>query len=152
MIKVCKNIDDISLVWSEAFGDSYDDIKYFYDSIKNGICLAYYDNEKICSLLYLVDCSLKGKEFKYAYAVCTLNEKKRMGYVSSLLKYISYEYSNICLIPANENLVDFYKKRGYKYECSVDEILFFESDELVNDYLLVGCELEKPIILSTTEV
>ena len=44
MIKITQNIDDISLVWGEAFGDSFEDIKYFDDNIQNAKCLAYYDN------------------------------------------------------------------------------------------------------------
>lgn len=152
MIKITQNIDDISLVWGEAFGDSFEDIKYFDDNIQNAKCLAYYDNESICSLLYLVDCSLGEKNAKYVYAVCTLKKYKSKGFATELLEYAKREYGSLCLIPANEVLIDFYKKRGFVYEYELNDIEFFESDELKNDYLLVGCELEKPIVLSDTEV
>ena len=152
MIKITQNIDDISLVWGEAFGDSFEDIKYFDDNTHNAKCLAYYDNESICSLLYLVDCSLGEKNGKYVYAVCTLKKYKSKGFATELLEYAKREYGSLCLIPANEVLIDFYKKRGFIYEYELNDIEFFESDELKNDYLLVGCELEKPIILSDTEV
>ena len=68
------------------------------------------------------------------------------------MKLRKREYGSLCLIPANEVLIDFYKKRGFIYEYELNDIEFFESDELKNDFLLVGCELEKPIILSDTEV
>lgn len=152
MIKVCESIDDIALVWGEAFGDSFEDIKYFCDNVKNAKCLAYYDNESICSLLYLVDCTLNEKNQKYVYAVCTLKKCKSKGYATALIDYAKKEYGDICLIPANEPLIEFYKKRGIKYEYKIEEIEFFESDELKNDYLLVGCSLEKPVVLSNKEV
>lgn len=152
MIKITQNINDIALVWSEAFGDSFDDIKFFEDNTKTAKCLAYYDNESICSLLYLVDCKLNGENQKYVYAVCTLKKYKSNGYATKLLEHAKKEYGRLCLIPADEKLIDFYKKRGFIYEYEVNDIEFFESDELKNDYLLVGCELEKPIILSVTEV
>lgn len=152
MIKQTHNINDIALVWGEAFGDSFDDIKYFEENVQNAKCLAYYDNESICSLLYLVDCTLCGEHQKYVYAVCTLKKYKAKGFATELIEYAKKEYGSLCLIPANKSLIDFYKKRGFTNKYEVNDIEFFESDELKNDYLLVGCELEKPIILSDTEV
>ena len=103
-------------------------------------------------MLYLVDCTLCGENQKYVYAVCTLKKYKAKGFATELIEYAKKEYGSLCLIPANKSLIDFYKKRGFTNKYELNDIEFFESDELKNDYLLVGCELEKPIILSDTEV
>ena len=39
MIKQTHNINDIALVWGEAFGDSFDDIKYFEENDIKAITL-----------------------------------------------------------------------------------------------------------------
>ena len=65
MIKITKSVDDIVPLWSEAFGDSREDIVFFIENIKNARCFAYYENGKAVSMLYLVDCFLDGKQAYY---------------------------------------------------------------------------------------
>lgn len=147
MIKICDNINDIAKLWSEAFGDNFEDIKFFYDNIRHGKCYAYYDDGNIASMLYLIDCTLNGRQSHYVYATCTLNEYRSRGYMSKLLQFISDEYDSVCLIPANENLIEFYSNRNIKYKNSLDDISFDECEKLINDYLFEGCTLGEPLIL-----
>ena len=71
--------------------------------------------------------------------------------MSQLLSYVCSFGSDVCLIPADERLVAYYKQRGFNEVRSVDELKFFENDLNNNDYLIVGCSLKEPIVLLNTE-
>ena len=147
MIKITNNIDDIVPLWKEAFGDSREDIVFFIDNIRNGVCLAEYQNDKAVSMLYLVDCSLNSKQAHYIYAACTDKKYQKNGYMAGLIKYCIDNYDRVCLIPANEHLVDYYKKQGLVFKHSVDDLKFNECRELIDEYLYAGCSLDSPVVL-----
>ena len=50
------------------------------------------------------------------------------------------------MIPAEEWLIEYYKKRGFRFAASVEEICFNQSEEII-EYLFEGCELKQPIAL-----
>lgn len=147
MVKVTNSTDDIISLWKEAFGDSNEDILFFVNNLKNGECLAIYDDdEQIVSMLYFVDCRIDGVESKYIYAACTSKKCRSNGSMTQLLEWCKNNYNNICLIPANDGLIDFYKKRDFQKEIDIASITFDESDA-IKEYLFEGCELEKPFAL-----
>ena len=148
MIKITNNIDDIVPLWKEAFGDSREDIVFFIDNIRNGVCLAEYQNDKAVSMLYLVDCSLNSKQAHYIYAACTDKKYQKNGYMAGLIKYCIDNYDRVCLIPANEHLVDYYKKQGLVFKYPVDDLKFNECRELIDEYLYAGCSLDNPVVLA----
>lgn len=146
-IKLFNDYDEgVFNLWSEAFGDNHEDIAYFLDNCKNKIALGFFYNSKLVSMLFLVDCSVCGQKGKYVYAACTNKKYKKMGFMSKLLSYAEKAFSFIVLIPANENLIDFYNKRGFTEKIEL-EYLNFEEAESIKEYLLEGCELEKPFLL-----
>lgn len=147
MIKITNNIDDIVPLWKEAFGDSREDIVFFIDNIRNGVCLAEYQNDKAVSMLYLVDCSLNSKQAHYIYAACTDKKYQKNGYMAGLIKYCIDNYDRVCLIPANEHLVDYYNKQGLVFKHPVDDLKFNECRELIDEYLYAGCSLDSPVVL-----
>lgn len=151
MIKAYNDLNGIAEIWCEAFGDTFEDVKYFFENLKHGKCFAYIIDGKAVSLLFLVDCSIGDSTAKYIYAACTLKQFRGMGYMSRLLSYVCSLGSDVCLIPANERLVTYYKQRGFEEVRSVDELNFFENDVINNDYLIVGCSLKEPIVLLNTE-
>lgn len=151
MIKAYNDLNGIAEIWCEAFGDTFEDVKYFFENLKYGKCFAYIIDGKAVSLLFLVDCSIGDSTAKYIYAACTLKQFRGMGYMSRLLSYVCSLGSDVCLIPANERLVTYYKQRGFDEVRSVDELNFFENDVINNDYLIVGCSLKEPIVLLNTE-
>ncbi len=151
MIKAYNDLNGIAEIWCEAFGDTFEDVKYFFENLKYGKCFAYIVDGKAVSLLFLVDCSIGDSTAKYIYAACTLKQFRGMGYMSRLLSYVCSLGSDVCLIPANERLVTYYKQRGFEEVRSVDELNFFENDVINNDYLIVGCSLKEPIVLLNTE-
>lgn len=148
MIKITKSVDDIAPLWSEAFGDSSEDIVFFIENIKNARCFAYYENGKAVSMLCLVDCFLDGKHSHYIYAACTTHSYRKKGYMSALIEHCIAEFDEVCLIPANEKLIGYYKRQGLNFEYSVDKLKFDECKELVDEYLYAGCSLDTPLVLS----
>ncbi|MGN0516693.1 GNAT family N-acetyltransferase [Eubacterium sp.] len=152
MIKITNNIDDIVPLWKEAFGDSREDIVFFIDNIRNGVCLAEYQNDKAVSMLYLVDCSLNSKQAHYIYAACTDKKYQKNGYMAGLIKYCIDNYDRVCLIPANEHLVDYYNKQGLVFKYPVDDLKFNECRELIDEYLYAGCSLDNPVVLANQPI
>lgn len=148
MIKITNNIDDIVPLWSEAFGDSREDIVFFIDNIRNGVCLAEFQNDKAVSMLYLVDCCLNSKQAHYIYAACTDSKSREKGYMAGLIKYCIDNYDRVCLIPADEHLVNYYNKLGLVFKHSVDDLKFNECRELIDEYLYAGCSLDNPVVLA----
>ncbi len=145
MIKTVSNIDNIVSLWSEAFGDSRDEILYFIDNVKNADCIGVYDDE-LHSMLYLVDCTLNGIKSKYIYAACTRSDCQGNGLMTQLLDYCKDQYNSVCLIPANHGLVGYYQDRGLTFVNDIDSIKFDQIDG-IREYLFEGCELDTPIIL-----
>lgn len=148
MIKITNNIDDIVPLWSEAFGDSREDIVFFIDNIRNGVCLAEFQNDKAVSMLYLVDCCLNSKQAHYIYAACTDSKSRKKGYMAGLIKYCINNYDRVCLIPADEHLVNYYNKQGLVFMHPVDDLKFNECRELIDEYLYAGCSLDSPVVLA----
>lgn len=142
MIKFTSDKNDIIKVWQDAFGDSKEDVLFFINNVKNAKCLAYYDNDNIASMLYLIECNYG----LYIYAASTLKDYKKRGYMTKLLDYCKNEFNEICLIPATENLIKFYQDRGFNESYPANNLKFNQIDD-INEYLFEGCELEKPIIL-----
>lgn len=133
-------------LWQEAFGDSKDEIAFFLDNCKNFKLLCSYCCGELASMLFLVDCKVSNIECKYIYAACTLGKYKKFGLMTELLDKCREEYDVIVLIPASENLVKFYEKRGFKTRLDLD-CLAFEQSEEIKEYLISGCSLVKPYLL-----
>jgi predicted acetyltransferase len=144
MIRFTDNVYDIIKCWHQSFGDTADEIMFFINNAKNSKCLAYYNNDKIASMLYLVDCKVNTADCKYIYAACTLEEYRQSGYMTELLEFAKQNYSSICLIPAKEWLIDYYSNRGFSNVINIDDIKFNQTSE-INEYLFDGCDLKNPI-------
>lgn len=132
-------------LWQQAFGDSREDVLYFFNNAKNIKCLSLYD-DGLCSMLFLVDCKISSEEYKYIYAACTDNFCRSRGYMSMLLSYARDNYSRLVLIPADLSLVNYYLKRKFSHKISIDNILFNECSE-IEEYLFAGCSLNEPFAL-----
>ena len=150
MIKELKDIRAIAGLWQAAFHDSEEEIRFFAENVQDAVCLAYCIEDKPVSLLYLVDCEYNGVSGGYVYAACTDAAFRKQGIMAQLLAYCRTQKPYICLLPANEQLVEYYKKQGFTKVVNTNEIVFSQSPEIL-EYLYDGCELEKPIILMTEE-
>lgn len=147
-----KKFDDECIInlWREAFGDPREDIEFFLDSCENKSVLCSYDLKgNLASMLFLVDCTLQGERYKYIYAACTGRAFRRQGEMTRLLDFAKECYSKIILIPADSDLAEYYRKRGFDKKTEISNIHFFEIEE-IEEYLIDGCELEKPFALAYT--
>ncbi len=145
MIKYFDGENLIVPLWQEAFGDSREDIIFFLNNCERKKALGYFDDGKLCSMLFLVDCKVNGKNAKYIYAACTYKSQQRKGQMSSLLSYCERKYDLLALIPANDGLVNYYDKRGFIGRSEIENITFDESDD-IKEYLFEGFELSNPLL------
>lgn len=146
MIKFTDDTKQIIKIWQQAFKDTEEDIIFFIENCKNKLCLGFFEDEKLLSMMYLVDCLCNGQKMKYVYAACTLDDMQGRGYMSMLLDYCKENLKSFCLIPANENLVDFYYRRGLIDKAEIENLSFVETEE-IKEYLFEGCELKNPFVM-----
>ena len=146
MVKFTRDSDKIIHLWREAFGDSEEEIEFFIYNVKNAKCLMYYEGENEASMMYLVDCTVNGEKYSYVYAACTLKDYEGRGYMTKLLNYAFLNHIKLCLIPANESLIDFYSKRGIDNKFPIEDIKFQQIPE-IEEYLFEGYTLKEPTAL-----
>ena len=66
--------------------------------------------------------------------------------MSELLAFCKKNETMLCLIPANDGLVDFYQQRGFDIKLNINDLQFHQSEE-VNEYLFEGYQLSEPVAL-----
>lgn len=111
-------------IWKKVFADKDGVISYFFDNIyKPQQTLVVRKDEKIVSVLYLLDCeiSILNKKYPsfYIYAAATLPEYRKQGHMAELLAVSKVKAEQegrdfISLFPENESLYDFYEKFDYE--------------------------------------
>ena len=141
-----KHDEQIISLWQEAFGDTREDILFFLTNCNNYSCLRLDDDGILSSMLFLVDCLVNNEKCKYIYAACTSNTKRKSGYMTKLLEYAKCKYDRVILIPADEKLAEYYKKRSFINCVDIRNIYFSENKE-IKEYLFEGCELKNPYAL-----
>lgn len=102
-------------IYCDAFGDDDFALKLFNNCYKFCHCLK--EGETVVSMLFLLPCEIVYQNnvynARYVFAVATDKKFRSKGYMSKFLKTISNDF--ICFLkPANDRLIDFYKKNGYK--------------------------------------
>ena len=73
-IDFCRDEKQIINIWHSVFGDSEDEIIFFLQKCNNKKCLGVFEDDKLVSMLFLVDCKYGSLNGKYIYAVATLKE------------------------------------------------------------------------------
>lgn len=148
-IKFTQDNSQIAALWSEVFGDSMEEIEYFQKNCRHKVCLALFDDGVIQSMLYLVDCTYCSLSGKYVYAVCTRETSRNRGYASALVEEAKKHMGDfLWLIPANDNLFDYYSRLGFVTKLYSDgeydeEISFDENNEMI-EYLYEGSDYDYP--------
>ena len=121
-----EDFPELKKLWLKAFDDSPEAVDLFFERNKSSFapyCAA--EKEKIVSALFLLPCSLNGKQAHYMCGVATAPEYRRRGIMSGLIDFSLDQarkngdlYS--LLFPANQNesLYNFYGRLGYRANCS----------------------------------
>lgn len=124
-----KDMPAIKKLWHSAFGDDESYIDFYLDNcFDKNQCLLFVENRQICSMLFLIDCTIGKYVGKYIYAACTDEGFRNRGYMGQLLNFVNSNlgtiYDFVCLTPANDSLFNYYSKFGYKkhFYNSVTEI------------------------------
>lgn len=149
MIRITSDENQIINLWHNVFGDDENYVKFFLDECKNKLCLGYFIDDQLVSMLFLIDCNYQNYNGKYVYAVATDKKYRNKGYASILVNEAK-KYMNdfLWLIPAEESLFDYYSKLGFEIKLYSNsnyesQIIFNESNEIVND-LYEGSSFEFP--------
>ena len=149
------DLNDIVILWNEAFCDSEDDIKFFLDSryIPENTVVFECDG-RIVSVLFLLDgmMHISGCDYSsyYLYAACTLKDYRGKGIMSDMLGFakslsISRNKQFIILKPGEKSLYGYYEKYGYKsvftkkiieINCNINAIEEIKSENNITSEIL----------------
>ena len=106
-INQCRNI------YLSRFSDDGVFSKYLFEKCSENIEYIEEDGE-IVSFLFLLPCVIEGENAKYIFAAATKEECEGKGYMSELLKRVIKKENLLFLRPANEKLIAFYERFGFK--------------------------------------
>lgn len=135
-----QDADSVLSLWQRAFGDDREWVLAYLDrNIQN--VLLYKENDTVCGMLSLLPVSYKNKKGYYVYGVATDENYRNKGISTALLDYAKSTVDSgfqdfLVLVPRNELLFEFYKKRGFfaqacteKRLISGDELKAFRTDK-----------------------
>ncbi|MBC8569887.1 GNAT family N-acetyltransferase [Zongyangia hominis] len=142
-------------IWKACFGDpdAYIDL-YFSHRFRPEYTLVEVVHGEPLAMLTMLPCEISTDNglfsARYIYAVATLPKAQGRGYSSALLEYAHrWMRKNgvdvSLLVPAEENLFQFYRKRGYLPAFSVREVTLSRAD-------LVRLASEGPALGRTVEL
>ena len=137
MIKVYSadnlNREAVIDLWMASFGDTREYVEFFLDDCSRFDCVEYFIEDKLVSMLFLLEGKLAGVKCKYLYAACTHKDFRRRGLMEELIEYTkSYckqkNYSSIFLVPANKKLYSYYAKFGFISSFNKKSLIVKSSD------------------------
>ena len=125
MITKCKAL------WQKTFGDTKETVDAFFaTAYKPENIQQIWNDEKLISALYWLDWYREEEKFAYIYAVATDEAYRGKGYGRALMEQThrtlqSRGYAGAIVVPAEQGLVNMYKKLGYQtfYYAKSQEIL-----------------------------
>jgi len=134
-----EDIPALKSLWIDTFTkDTEEQIDLFFEHrFKPSLTPVYKADEKIVSVLYLLDCSLRQGNglipALYIYAAATKREYQEQGIMSELLDFskelaLKNNCAAITLLPETPKLRSFYGKRGYKEHYKIDTIEFTRTE------------------------
>lgn len=118
IVDIKKYRNDIISLWYECFGDEAEYIEFFLDRCPNKLCLGCFENNRLVSMLFLLNGEVDGFPAKYIYAACTAHEFRSRGLMAELIdcsKHYCVEngIDFIFLVPAEESLYGYYSRFGF---------------------------------------
>ncbi len=142
-------------IWRRCFGDEEGYISLYFDRrFRPEETLVYLNHGLPVGMLAMLPCEIVTDRgtvaSRYVYGVATLPEYQGRGYSSALLEYAhrwmrKHEILVSVLVPAEESLFQFYRKRGYLPTFSVRQVRL--SREEILHLAQQGPALQKPLTL-----
>lgn len=114
-----KDGEQIKKIWATCFGDEEDYIQNYLDNrmTEDNMLVVYADGKAVSMASFLPTQYLCEEEYvdaRYVYAVATLPEYRGWGFAGQILAFAKEYYKQpLILAPAEESLVDYYKKQGF---------------------------------------
>lgn len=118
-----EDLKGIKELWKECFGDSDEYIDFFFsEHCLEKETLIYKEDSKVVGMLNLLPATMRTADgyipVRYVYAVGTLVNYRGRGIAGKLLRYANQELIRqgiaTILVPANEQLFQYYQKQGYQ--------------------------------------
>lgn len=112
-----RHIDEICVMWCEAFGDKPDSVLDCLDFLLEYIFVAEIDAHAV-SMAAAIPVTFGDASGRYVYAVATKKEYRGQGLSSKILEFLKdyiekADEKFLVLVPAEESLFEFYEKRGF---------------------------------------
>lgn len=112
MLNSCKRI------YREAFGNDEPQFEERLFSLCGNCLRVVLKDGRVVAMLFLLPCKLVTEGFEYnghyIYAAATDKEYRKKGLMSALINNVRAENNGFLLLrPANEGLIEFYKKLGF---------------------------------------
>lgn len=114
-------------LWMEVFGDSREDVdRFFIDVHRDENLLTHSEHGSVVAMLNIVELQTDYGPTAYLYAIATDEKWRGRGFASELIRQaidVSHErgYKAVMLIPADEKLVEYYKRFGFgEPSCKLD--------------------------------
>lgn len=105
-------------LYTEAFGTEDSEFRTALFDKCFKYCKFLKQNGEIVSMLFLLPCELKSAtdtlNINYIYAAATLKSQRGKGYMSKLIENVKANGELLFLRPANDGLIEFYKKLGFQ--------------------------------------
>jgi len=125
-------------LYNNTFGvsDGFDD--RLFDLFSD--CIRYItEGDKVVSMLFEIPCTLvtedEQKDACYIYAAATHPDHRGKGYATALVNETCARHPLVILRPAEESLVNFYGKLGFKVHTAIDR------KDAVTPYIAGGNDL-----------
>lgn len=123
--------NQIAILWKEAFGDEEREVLKYLDKILEYV-LVFEENDDVCGMLSMLPVTYKEQEGRYIYAVATRLDKRGKGISTALIDFAkNYIQENnetfLVLVPQNDGLFDFYKKRGFTPISCIEKRIDYEN-------------------------
>ncbi len=121
-------IPDLRNLWKEAFGDTDDYLDtFFHTAFSPERCRCLTVDNQIAAALYWFDCSCRGQNIAYLYAVATAKAYRGRGFCRELMadthRYLLRRgYTGVILVPGSASLFAFYERMGYSTCSRIGEI------------------------------
>ena len=119
--------EECRALWMEVFGDSREDVdRFFIDVHRNENLLTHSEQGNVVAMLNIVELPTDYGPTAYLYAIATDEKWRGHGFASELIRQaidVSRErgYKAVMLIPADEKLVEYYKRFGFgEPSCKLD--------------------------------
>lgn len=106
---------DITLA-KELYHETFSDDEEFENELFSNCfshCKILKKDGKTASMFFLLPCEIKGQKCEYLYGAATAPDERKKGYMSELIKE-NIGSTPIFLRPANDSLIPFYEKLGFK--------------------------------------